>query len=88
MIIGNDLKYNPDTHTLYADYDEYKDSSGKKGLKRKQEELTQYVKQIYKVLLSRGRYGCYVYCRDENLSQYLKKRLLLTNTSTAITDGD
>ena len=88
VIIGNDLKYNPDTHTLYADYDEYKDSSGKKGLKRKQEELTQYVKQIYKVLLSRGRYGCYVYCRDENLSQYLKKRLLLTNTSTAITDGD
>ncbi len=75
VIIGNDLKYDPEKNTLYVDYNEYKDSSGKKGLKGQQERLTQYVKQIYKVLLSRGRYGCYVYCRDENLSMYFKKRL-------------
>ena len=59
----------------YVDYDEYKDSSGKKGLRGQQQRLTQYVKQIYKVLMSRGRFGCYVYCRDENLKQYLKSRL-------------
>lgn len=76
VIIGNDLKYDPDTNSLYVDYEEYKDSSGKKGLKGQQQRLTQYVKQIYKVLLSRGRYGCYVYCRDENLYRYLQKRLL------------
>ena len=46
-----------------------------KGLKKQQERLAQYVKQIYKVLMSRGRYGCYVYCRDENLKKYLESRL-------------
>lgn len=75
VIIGNDLKYDPDTHSILVEYDEYKDASGKKGLKRQQDRLTQYVKQIYKVLMSRGRYGCYVYCRDENLKNYLESRL-------------
>ena len=75
VIIGNDLKYNPDTHSILVEYDEYRDASGKKGLKQQQERLTQYVKQIYKVLMSRGRYGCYVYCRDENLKKYLESRL-------------
>ena len=74
-ILWNDLKYNPDTHSIIVEYDEYKDTSGKKGLKGQQERLTQYVKQIYKVLMSRGRYGCYVYCRDDNLKKYLKSRL-------------
>ena len=75
VIIGNDLKYDPEKHTLYVEFEEYKDSSGKKGLKGQQARLTQYVKQIYKVLMSRGRYGCYVYCRDENLGNYLKSRI-------------
>lgn len=75
VIIGNDLKYDPDRKELYVEFEEYKDSSGKKGLKNQQARLTQYVKQIYKVLMSRGRYGCYVYCRDNNLAEYLKTRV-------------
>ena len=75
VIIGNDMKYDPDTHSILVEFDEYKDKSGKKGLKKQQDRLTQYVKQIYKVLMSRGRYGCYVYCRDENLKKYLESRL-------------
>jgi len=75
VIIGNDLKYDPESHSLLVEFDEYKDSSGKRGLRNQQARLTQYVKQIYKVLMSRGRYGCYVYCRDENLSKYLKSRI-------------
>lgn len=75
VIIGNDLKYNPNTHTLYVEFDEYKDSSGKRGLRNQPERLAQYVKQIYKVLMSRGRYGCYVYCRNKELNDYLKSRM-------------
>ena len=75
VIIGNDMKYDPNTHSILVEYDEYRDASGKKGLKKQQDRLTQYVKQIYKVLMSRGRYGCYVYCRDENLKKYLESRL-------------
>ena len=75
VIIGNDLKYNPEEMELYASYDDYFDRSGKKGLKNKPEELTSLVKNIYKVLLSRGMKGCYVFCRDKNLQDYLRSRL-------------
>ncbi|WP_160043657.1 DUF2075 domain-containing protein [Paenibacillus sp. USDA918EY] len=80
VIIGNDLKFDPKTMTLYADYDEYKDTVGKKGLKKDPAKLTQLVKNIYKVLLSRGMKGCYVYCRDKNLHNYLLERIQLTNS--------
>ena len=35
-----------------------------------------YVKNIYRVLLSRGKKGCYVYCCDPSVTEYLKKCLL------------
>lgn len=75
IIIGNDLKYNPKTMELYSSYDDYFDTTGKKGLKNNPEVLTNLVKNIYRVLLSRGMKGCYIFCRDKNLQEYLKKRL-------------
>ncbi len=74
VIIGNDLKYNPDTMEIYANYGDYYDTAGKSGLKEKPEELTKLVKNIYRVLLSRGMKGCYIFCRDKNLQEYLKVR--------------
>jgi uncharacterized protein len=75
VIFGNDLKFDPKKMELYADYDEYKDTVGKKGLKNNPRKLTELVKNIYKILMSRGMKGCYVFCRDENLQEYMKKRL-------------
>ena len=75
VIIGNDLKYNPLKQELYGSYENYYDSTGKKGLKNDPEELTKLVKNIYKVLLSRGMKGCYVYCCDKELERYLRGRL-------------
>ncbi|MDO0823082.1 DUF2075 domain-containing protein [Desulfosporosinus nitroreducens] len=75
VIIGNDLKYNPEDMIVYASYDDYFDTSGKKGLKSKPEELTSLIKNIYKVLLSRGMKGCYVFCRDKKLQNYLRSRI-------------
>lgn len=75
VIIGNDLIFNPATRKVEAVYDEYYDKAGKKGLKSKPEKLTEYVKNIYRVLLSRGMKGCFVYCRNKDLGDYFKKRL-------------
>lgn len=75
VIIGNDLKYDPKRYAVFGDYDEYKDTGGKKGLKNDPEKLTRFVSNIYKVLMSRGMKGCYVFCRDENLREYMKQRL-------------
>lgn len=37
------------------------------------------IKSTYKVLLSRGRKGCYVWCADPALREYLKSRLALAS---------
>ena len=74
VIIGNDMKFDPETMEIYADYDNYYDTPGKKGLKNQRARLTAYVKNVYRVLLSRGMKGCYVYCVDKNLQKYIKER--------------
>lgn len=74
VIIGKDLQYNPETKEVFGSYDNYCDSTGKKGLKDKPEQLTEYIKNIYKVLMSRGMKGCYVFCCDEELGKYFKQR--------------
>jgi DUF2075 family protein len=77
VLIGNDLQYNPKTMKIEANYQNYYDTTGKKGLKQNPGELTTLIKNIYRVLLSRGMKGCYVFCRDKKLQEYLKDRLSL-----------
>ena len=33
------------------------------------------IKNTYRTLLTRGMKGCYIYCTDKNMEEYLKKRL-------------
>ena len=75
VLMGNDLRFDPSRMKLYGSYADYYDTQGKKGLREKPDELTCLIKNIYKVLLSRGMRGCYLFCRDENLRNYLKDRL-------------
>ncbi|MNE93213.1 hypothetical protein D3C80_1910360 [compost metagenome] len=75
VIIGNDLKFDPQSMQIYADYDEYKDTMGKRGLKNNNKQLTALIKNIYKVLISRGMKGCYLYCRNPELREYLEGQL-------------
>ncbi|WP_227011755.1 DUF2075 domain-containing protein [Paenibacillus lutimineralis] len=75
VIIGNDLKYDPRSMRIYADFEEYKDKQGKKGLKKDNDQLTKLIKNIYKVLISRGMKGCYLYCRNPELRNYIVGQL-------------
>lgn len=87
VIIGNDLRYDPVEKRIYADYEEYKDKMGKRGLKNDNQQLTRLIKNIYKVLISRGIKGCFLYCRDPELQQYLKaqfSRTLLMDAATSL----
>lgn len=74
VIIGDDLRIDTQTNELYGSYNDYKDSSGKKGLKNSPESLTRYIKRNYKILMSRGMKGCFVYCTDDNVRNYIKQR--------------
>jgi DUF2075 family protein len=75
VIIGKDLRYDKNNMRLFASYSDYYDTKGKSGLKNKPDELTALVKNVYRILLSRGMKGCYLYCCDKALSDYFKSRL-------------
>jgi DUF2075 family protein len=75
VIIGPDLKFDPERHELWADKTHYFDRAGKKGIANDPEKLTALIKNIYRVLLSRGMKGCAVYCCDEALQAHFRERL-------------
>jgi len=71
VIIGNDLKYDKDNDCLIGDISKTKDPT----LKRGKENFDQYVKNIYRVLMSRGMKGCYVYFMDKEVQAYFENRI-------------
>ena len=73
VIIGPDLRYDTEQQCLITDIKEIKDPM----LKRNAAYFDNYARNIYRVLMSRGMKGCYVYCCDENLKEYLKSKLAL-----------
>src|SRR5690606_21825534 len=69
VIVGNDVNYDPLTKTFSTDHQKYKDKTGKKGLKDDPETLNRLVRNIYKVLMTRGMEGCYVYFMDKEVEK-------------------
>lgn len=75
LIVGSDLQFKQESLSYFTDWKEYKDVQGKRGLKEKPEQLNKLVRNIYKVLMTRGMKGCYVYFVDKNTERYFKSRL-------------
>jgi hypothetical protein len=75
VIVGKDLQFDAEKMEYFTKWNEYKDANGKKGLKNNPERMNQLVRNIYKVLMSRGMKGCYVYFVDENVKEYVRKRI-------------
>jgi len=73
IIIGQDLRYeNGKVITDQSKEAKSDKSSGIKGCKDKM-FADKLIRNTYKTLLSRGQKGCFVYCEDEALREYLKK---------------
>lgn len=81
VIIGDDLRYEDGIITDFTKRARTDQSiKGLKGLykKDKDEALSiadRIIKNTYRTLLTRGQKGCYIYCVDNNLKEYLKHRL-------------
>jgi uncharacterized protein len=71
VIIGPDLKYDKENDCLIGDISKTKDSM----LKRNKDNFDQYVKNIYRVLMSRGMKGCYVYFVDKDVENFFRSRM-------------
>ena len=69
VIIGDDLKYNPYTNQLETDISATKDPV----LRRGRDKFDGYVRNIYRVLMTRGLKGCYIYCTNKATSAYFKR---------------
>ncbi len=69
VIIGEDLKYNPVSKKIYIDKASYFDKYGKFGASN--QELDDYIKNIYYVLMTRGIKGTYIYVCNPELRKYM-----------------
>jgi len=75
VIIGPDLRYDPVARKLRFDRDNYLDAKGKQnnpGQKLTDEDLLEYVENIYAVLMTRGIRGTYLYVVDPALREYMR----------------
>lgn len=75
VIVGDDLSFDVKTLSYITRYDNYKDVLGKRGLKDNPAELNRLVRNIYKVLMTRGMKGCYVYFMDKEVERFFRERL-------------
>ena len=82
VIIGDDMRYEDD-HIVTDFTKRAKTDQSLKGIKKLYKEspevaitrADEIIKNTYRTLMTRGMKGCYIYCTDANLSQYLKSRL-------------
>ena len=75
VIVGDDLAFDAETLVYKTDHNAYKDAVGKRGLKNNPKELNRLVRNIYKILMTRGMKGCYVYFTDNNVRKYFTEML-------------
>lgn len=73
VIIGEDIKYDPSTKSIYADKDNYFDQQGKSGVANDPEALKEYLSNIYITLMTRGIRGTFVYVCNPALREYMAR---------------
>jgi DUF2075 family protein len=93
VIIGEDLKYRDGE--IVVDH-EARASSDRSlfGIKKMFEEepekaaelAEELIKNTYRTLMTRGMKGCYLYCCDEELQEYLRTRV--ENVQTGLMESD
>lgn len=80
VIIGNDISYNPLTKQITFSRENYHDVKGRennaaRGIVYTDEDVLQWVLNIYRVLLTRGIKGTFIYVCDAELRKLIKQRL-------------
>lgn len=73
VIFGTDLVYNLDGQR----WEGHSENSGDPVVRRSKDQFVNLVKNTYRVLLSRGLKGCYVYFMDKDTERFFKSRMEL-----------
>ncbi|ODM52184.1 DNA/RNA helicase domain-containing protein [Elizabethkingia meningoseptica] len=80
IIIGPELDYDFASGKFIVDKKKYKDKNGKNSIPN-EEELLDFIINIYKTILKRGIQGTYVYVCNDNLRRFLKQFIQPFNSS-------
>ena len=76
VLIGKDLRYDDITKEVIIDKTKISKDDKSSGIRSCGEALAkQLIKNTYKTLLTRGQKGCYIYCEDKALREYIKRVL-------------
>jgi DUF2075 family protein len=86
VIIGDDLRY-ADGKVITDPTKRAKTDSSLKGLKKLQKEdpeganrlADEIIRNTYRTLMTRGQKGCFVFCTDSALADYLRERFGRSN---------
>lgn len=89
LIIGDDLLYR--NKKIVTDYKKHPDKANefkrphqRRIFEEDEELIDQLIRNTYRVLFTRGQKGCYIYCLDKDLSNYLKSELSKLNIERVI----
>lgn len=82
VIIGDDMRFE-NGHVVTDFSKRAKTDQSLKGIKKLYKEIPEeaksradeIIKNTYRTLMTRGMKGCYIYCTDQGMSEYLKNRL-------------
>lgn len=77
VLIGRDLRFDPQQRRIVFDRKNYFDTKGKENNKQRgitytDDDVLRYVRNIYRVLMTRGIRGTYVYVCDPELREHLR----------------
>ena len=79
VLIGQDLRYDDASGLIITDKTKISKDDKSSGIKSCGIALAnQLIKNTYKTLLTRGQKGCYIYCEDKPLANYIKKILKIS----------
>ena len=73
VFIGMDLRYDPESGKIVTDQTKISKDDKSSGIRSASDAVAEtLIKNTYKTLLTRGQKGCFIYCEDKNLAEYIR----------------
>ena len=73
VFIGKDLRYDPEQGRIITDRTQISRDDKSSGIRSSNaDQAERLIKNTYKTLMTRGQKGCFIYCEDEALAEYIR----------------
>ena len=77
VLIGNDLRFDKAVGKIITDRTKISIDDKSSGIRSAKEDVAErLIKNTYKTLLTRGQKGCFIYCEDKALANYIRSFLV------------